>query len=254
MEYRFLYLLVGFAGLAKAHFVFVVPQPGAATAHVILSETLLPSDEVDVGLIAKTSLSLRDLSGAETRLVLEKADHAYVITLPGAGTRLIHGSIDLGLQERQGKSFLLVYYPKTVVGNAFEAKAAVGSSAPVEIVPDGKPGALRLKVLAHGKPQPDSEVTIILPDGTQKKLKTDGGGLTETLTETGRFGAWARYWEALGGEREGKQYTETRNYATLVFDAQAETASSSGATSQATAARFATLPQATSSFGAVVSI
>jgi len=186
---RFLdmFLLLGFATIASAHFVFVVPQPGGTTAQVILSEDLKPSEQVDAGLIGGAKLKLRDARGPETALTLVKGDHAFVTQLPGAGTRLIHGVADLGcMQQGQEKPYLLVYYPKTIVGDAFDHNAVVGSETPVEIIAVGEPGALRLKVLAHGKPQLKTEVTIILPDGAQRKLTTDQAGLTEVLTQTGR--------------------------------------------------------------------
>ena len=72
-------------------------------------------------------------------------------------------------------------------------------------------------------------------------VKTDGSGHTEALTQTGRFGAWARFWETNAGERDGKKYEEQRHYATLVFD------------TTPASVRYARLPQATSSFGAVES-
>lgn len=254
MKQRLLFILLGSTALASAHFVFVVPQPGAATAQVILSETLKPSEEVDVSLISKATLSLRRTGGTDTPLTLMKADHAYVIELPGAGTRLIHGVVDLGVQQReQGKNHLLVYYPKTIVDDAFDPTMVLAGAAPVEIVPVGKPGTLRLKLVAHGQPQSGAEVTVLLPDGEEKKLKTDDSGLTEILTQTGRYGAWARYWEQVGGERDGKRYAETRNYATLVFDVRTGSATGSDSGSTRMATRFATLPQAASSFGAVVS-
>jgi hypothetical protein len=241
-------LLLGVANLADAHFVWVVPAPGGATAQVFISEDLKPSDEVDVGIIGGARLSLRDAEGREIPLTLSRSGPAYATPLSGHGARLVHGSADLGLTARgQEKPYLLVYYPKTILGDAFDPKAAVGNAAPVEILPVGHAGSLHLKVLAHGKPLPASEVTIILPDGAQKKLTTDADGLTAELTQTGRYGAWARYWENAGGERDGKAYAETRNYATLVFDA------ADSAPASAAATRFASLPEATASFGAVVS-
>ena len=75
-------------------------------------------------------------------------------------------------------------------------------------------------------------------------------GQTELLTETGRYGAWGRYWEQTAGERDNKKYEEIRHYATLVFDAPADSAATPGGV---TATRFATLPEAASSFGSVVS-
>ncbi len=204
---------------ASAHFVFIVPQPGGLKAQVFLNEVLKPSDEVDVGMIRGAKLTLRDAEGRESLLPLVSGEHSFVIMLPGSGTRLVHGVVDLGLMQRGAeKPYVLIYYPRAVVGDAFDSKAVPPDGTPVEIIPVGKPGAFRLKVAAHGKPQPNSEVTIILPDGAQKKLMTDAAGLTDVLTQTGRYGAWARCWEPASGEREGKSYAETRNYATIVFD------------------------------------
>ena len=200
---------------------------------------------------AGAKLTLRDAEGHETLLALTKGPQAYLTSLTGAGTRVIHGITDLGLTQRgQVKPYLLVYYPKTILGDAFDSKTIIGDSVPVEIVPLGKAGALRLKVLAHEKPLPETVVTVILPGGTQTKLTTDSSGITEVLTQTGRYGAWARYWETVGGEREGKAYAETHNYATLVFDVPA---GSTARAASATVTPFATLPEKTSSFGAVVS-
>ncbi|HEY3744146.1 MAG TPA: hypothetical protein VGL53_30080 [Bryobacteraceae bacterium] len=221
MKKQLVVVLLGCATMASAHFVFVVPQPGGATAQVFISEELKPTHGVDVGIVGGTKLMLRDGQGHETPLALIKGSQAYTISLPtDGGTRLIHGVADLGVTQRgPANPFLLVYYLKTIVGDAFDSKMIVGSSAPVEIVPVRETRGLRLLVLAHGKPLPDSEVTVILPNGTQKKLKTDSAGITDILTQTGRYGAWARYWEKIGGERDGKTYAETHNYATLVFDA-----------------------------------
>jgi N-acetylneuraminic acid mutarotase len=229
LRFRWAFLPLGLATIANAHFVWVVPQSGGTAAQVFISETLSPTDEVDAGLIAGARLSVRDAQGHETPLPLSKGDHAFGTPLAGGGTRVIHGVADLGrMQLGQEKPYLLLYYPKTVVGDAFDPKTVVGGETPVEIVPVGKPGELRLKLLAHGKPQQQNEVTILLPDGSQKKLKTDESGLTDVLTQTGRYGAWARYWEG-----------ETHNYATLVVDVPGR--------------QFPALPQQTSSFGAVVS-
>ena len=139
---------------------------------------------------------------------------------------------------------VLVYYPKAIEGDAFDGKTVLGHEAPVEIVPVGGVGALRLKLLVEGKPQPNAEITVLLPDGSQKKVKTGSEGETEKFEQNGRYGAWARYWVNAPGERDGKKYEEVRNYATLVFDAGGSTNA---------APRYSTLPQAASSFGAVAS-
>jgi N-acetylneuraminic acid mutarotase/uncharacterized GH25 family protein len=251
-------LLLAAVAVAEAHFIFVVPDDGASGARVFLSEDLKPSGEVDLGIISDAKLRLRDAVGKEVPLQMVKGADAYTVALSGSGTRVIHGILDLGFTQSQGpKPYLLIYYPKSILGDAFDAKSILPDQTPLQIVPVGKPGALRLQMLVRGKPEPNSEITAILPDGTQKKLKTDAAGLTETLTETGRYGAWARYWEPAAGERDHKKYEEIRHYATLVFDAPGGSAGTTSAARAAatgsTARKFATLPEATSSFGSVVS-
>lgn len=244
------FLLLAAASLAQAHFIFVVPEPGGTAAKVFISEELKPDGGVDLGLVAGAKLTLRGANGRETPLEMTKASDAYQIALT-AGTRLVHGVLDLGLTQRGAgaKPHLLVYHPKAIIGNPFDGNVTLGGDTPVEIVPAGQPGALHLRLLTRGKPAANAEVTVILPDGTQKKVKTDGEGQTEVFTQFGRFGAWARFWEPVTGERDGKKYEELRHYATLVFDSPGPAAADKSRNT--TAARFAILPRAASSFGAV---
>ena len=207
---------------ARAHFVFVVPEPGADKAKVILSETLKPDEDVDVKLIAKTSLSVRGADGSETKVLLsgKNGNHAFNVPLPGEGQRIVHGNLVLGVQKRgESKPFLLVYHPKTVLGDAFDAKAALGEKiAKAEIIATGKPGSVVFQVLMAGKPVAGTKATVILPDGKEKEVTVDAEGRTAPFAETGRFGVWARCVEAKAGELEGKPYDETRHYPTLVLD------------------------------------
>lgn len=234
------------AAAMYAHFVFVTPEAGGASARIFISENLLP--DLDAGMISGSKLNLLDASGGDSPLTLERGDKNYFsVALAGSGTRVVYGVTDLGVMSRGGKSHVLIYYPKTIVGNAFDTKAQVGDKTPVELIPTGKPGDFKLKMLAHGKALADSEVTVILPDGNEKKVKTDANGETVAFTATGRYGAWARYWEPTPGERDGKKYEEVRRYATLVIDAGETTSAASPEP-----AGFTKLPQATASFGAVV--
>lgn len=238
-------ILFAAAVSASAHFVFVVPQAGNANASVFISETLKPDPQVDIDIVKDTKLSLRDAGGRETALSLTKSGGVYTTTVVGSGTRVIHGLADLGISGSGDKQYLLLYHPKTILGDAFDTKTVVGKSAPAELIPVGKAGALKLQLLGRGKPQADAEITILFPDGSEKVVKTDKTGQTETFTQNGRYGAWARFWETnASGERDSKKYPETRHYATLVFDTQTATSTSS---------LFATLPEATASFGSAVS-
>lgn len=202
-------LALAVSAALHAHFVFAIPDDSGGKIHVIINEELKPSLEVGVGIIAGTKLSLRDAAGAETPLTLTTEEHTLTGTLPGprTGTRIVHGLTDLGMTSRGSSTpYRLLYYPKTILGSAFDA--SLGGDVPVELVPHGKAGAVTLELVARGKPLPDAEITVILPDGTQQKVMTGADGRTGPFKQTGRYGAWARFWE-----------TSERHYATLVFDA-----------------------------------
>lgn len=248
---RIFFTLAIAASLAQAHFIFVVPEPGGATAKVFLSEVLTPDSMVGADIVSSAKLSVRDAHGGETPLTLTKGSDAYVTPLPGGGARLVHGMLDLGFTQRgQGTPHVLLYYPKTVLGNAFGPNAKLGGDVPVELVPMGEPGAVKLQLIARGKPLADSEVTVILPDGTQETVRTDAHGQTKTMTQKGRYGAWARFWEEAPGERDGKKYDELRHYAMLVFDApHAEQQTAMPGEAEV----VARMPEASASFGGVVS-
>lgn len=225
-----------------AHFTFVVPQPGGEVAELILSETLSREDSVEPSLVAGTQLKLRDEQGKVTALELVRDGHRFVMRLPGRGNRVVYGQANLGVVRRGsgGKPHLLLYYPKTVLGDAFAATGRVGDEQVVEIVPQGSAGAVKLLLVARGKPLAGAEVTVILPDGKQVKALSDSAGVAGPFPGKGRFGAWARYWEDVAGEEGGKRYEQVRHYAMVVFDAYEE------------AAALAPLAEKTSSFGAVI--
>jgi hypothetical protein len=155
------------AAPAHAHFVFVVPDGSGAKAAVVMSEDLKPDSDVDIAVIAGAKLSLRE-GAASKPLAHAAAKDALTLDIPaGLGTRVIHGVADLGVTRRGGaKPHVLVYHPKTILGDAFDPKATLGADVvPVEIVPTGKPGALVLQVLARGKPLANVDVNLVLPDG-----------------------------------------------------------------------------------------
>ncbi len=243
--------VIGASITSQAHFVFVVPEHGNATATVFLSETLRQDAEVDVGLVGGTKLFLRNEQGREQPLTLVKGQQTFTVSLAAGQRGVIRGMADLGVNDRGSKPHLLLYYPKTIVGDAFAPQTKLGDVVPIEIIPAGAPGAVRLQLIARGKPH-SGQITVILPDGSQEMADTDDEGWTEEFSQKGRYGAWARFWETTPGERGGKSYAEVRHYATLVFDAGSGTGATQSA-AEPRATRVATLPEATSSFGAVAS-
>ncbi len=240
MKLRGMIGLFAAAVAAQAHFLFVVPEWGGKKAAVVLTEDLVPGSDAGADYVAGAKLSLRGADGKDAPLEMVKGEKSYEVTLAGSGVRVVHGRKDLGWRQMgTGKPHLLLYYPKTVLGDP--SGVAVGGATPLEIVAHGSAGALQLELLAHGKPAPNAEITVILEGGKQRKVKTDASGRTAPLAVAGRIGAWARYWETEPGERDGKKYEELRHYATFLADVYGK------------ATRVAALPQAASSFGAVES-
>jgi N-acetylneuraminic acid mutarotase len=247
-----LVVLVLTASPASAHFLWVVPEASGTSARVVISESLSVDTRVDIAIAAATSLTWRVAGGRDVPLTLTRAGH--VLTVPLAGhSGVVRGHADLGVRPSGDRAYRLHYYPKTIVGDPFSAGRAA-DGVPIEIVPTGAPGAVRLQVLIAGMPAPDVDINVLLPDGTETVLATEENGLTETLAGYGRFGAWARHWEQVSGEHRGSAFGHTRHYATLVFDAVTPApATAARSAADAVAARVATMPEAASSFGAVAS-
>jgi outer membrane protein assembly factor BamB len=240
--------LLAAAAPASAHFVWAVPESSGQAARVIVSETLAVDPRVDIAILNGATLLWRDGSGRDVPLTLARAGHVLIVPLAGA-RGLLHGHADLGVRPSGDRAYRLHYYPKTIVGDPFGVTVA---RLPIEIVPTGRPGAVRLQVLVAGKPAPDVDVNLLLPDGSDTVVQTGADGLTEVLPGHGRYGAWARHWEQVSGEFRGEAFGHTRHYATLVFDTNATvSANPAASTADVVASAIAKLPEAAASFGAV---
>lgn len=244
-------LLIASVPSVFGHFVFVSAQPGGREARVVMSEDVKP--DLDVKMIASTKLHLLAEDGSVAPLSLSQPEKNYfAVAIPGSGTRVVFGKTEFGVVQRgESKPHLLIYYPKSVVGNAFSPRAVVGSRTPVELQAMGDADGIRFKLTAFGKPVTDSEVVVILPDGSESKVKTDANGETEgEFRERGQYAVWARYWEDGKGEHGGKTYEQVRHYATLVVDTTAMPAASAAAGAGSPAEVIARMPEASASFGA----
>jgi uncharacterized GH25 family protein len=207
-----------FVSAATAHFVYVVPSKDAKGVQVVFSDSLDPDENVAIDKVKSLKMTARSADGKESAVEHKVAEHALVATVP-AQTRVVYGSVTYGLLTRKDvKPALLIYHPKAIL-SACEAKTAtVGEKAAIEIVPVIEAGKTAFLVLVAGKPVADVELSVLLPDGSKAKLKTDAKGQTEATKATGRHAIWARHTEAKAGEIDGKKYEEVRHYATLVID------------------------------------
>lgn len=201
---------------ARAHFVFVVPDDRGLRAEVVFSESLAADPDVDDAPLETMVLEGRSHDGRTTPLPVRARGTGCGIDLPG-GVTSVGGRLDYGVMARGGaEPFLLVYHPRAILGDPFAPAAKPLDDPTPRIVLRGAPGAVRFLVEAAGRAVADADVTVILPDGTQEKVKTGADGLSPAFAASGRYGAWARHVEMLAGEHAGKRYAQVRHYPTLV--------------------------------------
>lgn len=268
MNIRSLYLL-GVALLASptwAHFPFLVPTPNLESVQILLSESLELDDKVPADLVLGGTYGAQLADGRVRMLEAQRAGSSVVANLPGdlAAANLLFGTLDMGFTRRgEGTPHILVYYAKTLLREAFDPNAHV-ANVPIEITPVRTGGGLQLLLSVDGAPQPDTEIVVIMPDGTEREVLTGADGRSEVLRGNGRYGAWARHWIDEPGVRDGEAYDQVRRYATLVFDYESQSPVAEPAErvrghanmpdpiaiKAATPLKLA-LPEATSSFGAV---
>lgn len=211
-------LLVGFlaAGIAQAHFPFILPDEAGAAAKVVFSDSLAPDPDVKIEKLEPTKLFLRDSSGKDTAIEWKKGEACLEAKVHGTGPRTVFGITEYGvLQKGDAKPIRLVYLPKAMIGGAGKP---VGDALKVEIVPAAANGKTRFQVLSGGKPVADVETTVLVPGKDKQMVKTDQDGFTPGYEGAGRFGVYARVTDSKVGEYAGKKYEETRYYATLVVD------------------------------------
>jgi hypothetical protein len=205
-------------GVARAHFVFVLPDEEGTQARVILSETLELDENVDPALVDGVKLVTRDGAGAEGALTLARDGETRLVKLPEKTRGAIHGTLTHGIMKHGPKPFLVVYHPKACLGYPFGSAGRIGAESPAEIVPAGHPGAVRFQLLARGEPVAEAKMIVLLPNGKQQEVVTDAKGHTPVFAAAGRYGAWARHVVAKPGEHSGEAYVEERHYPTLVLD------------------------------------
>jgi hypothetical protein len=157
------------------------------------------------------------IDGKDTPVEFTRGDHLFTAKLTTT-PKVAFGTAVYGLLSKSEKPTLLVYHPKAVFAGADVKAATVGETAALEIVPVAEAGKTRFRLLAKGKPVADAEGSVMLPDGTKEKVKTDADGYTAAFEKTGRYAAYLKLTEVKAGEHDGKKYEEVRHYATLVVD------------------------------------
>jgi uncharacterized GH25 family protein len=208
-----------------AHFIWLVPVKGAATAQVLFSDDLTPDKPELLDKIAKTTWYARDNEGKTTACKWTEARPGYSLAAPGKGPTLLGGVCSYGVVQR-GKDdpFLLNYYAMALVGASPENRPSDVVYAPWDVLPmqilPAKGTARGFVVLFRGKPLGDAEVVVFPQEkGKTETVKTNAEGIVE-LPETpqGRWALRVRHVEKKSGELDGKEYKEIRHYVTRVVN------------------------------------
>lgn len=210
------------APLARAHFIWIVPEKEGTNAQVIFSDTLQPDDAKLLEKIAKTEVLVRGADGKTTAVKWTEGKDAYIVKAE-KGAQGVAAVCHYGVTQR-GKTdpFLLNYYARCAFPAGGESAAdKPWDELPLQIIHQGGP---RFQVLWQGKPLADAEVAILGPGAEKAEdAKTDAKGLFELKeVKAGQYGLRARHLEAKEGELDKKAYKEVRHYSTLVFKANAD--------------------------------
>ncbi len=215
-----------------AHFVWVVVQSQDAakpTAEVYFAELAETDDAELLDRIAKIDVRARNGKGdlseplkLEKRIDADKGG-AWVATVD-PGTEGLSATINYGVLERRGDTFLLMYHAKYLnAGSPAAAKIARDERLPLDVVPQLGEGTL--KVLWQGKPVSGSEVTVQAPGGEEEKFTTDDKGLVKVaLDKPGIYSIRAKWVVEEKGSQDGKDYAKANHYSTLSLRVPGETA------------------------------
>ncbi len=242
-----------------AHFSFIIPSEDSLSAKIIMAETLDDTESISVRFLGDMTLYQKSRRGDVAVLRTKPIDDKTLqVESRGEGTRVIYGKADLGVMERGSTPHHLIYHPKSIIGNPYDDATRLDDASPIELIPvlASTDGQFRLQLVVSGAPKPESEVTMIFPDGTVEVVVTDQDGMTTSFEASGRYAAWARHWDETPGVLNGKMFQQVRHYATIVLDADGDQSTQSAidrASDDSGVARWIDLPIATASFGAVAS-
>lgn len=219
-----LMVLAVVTGKASAHFPFIVPATDGSKILVVFNDVLEPDEKAPIERIAATTLFSVDATGKKTPIKWTKDQHALTLNPPEKDSLMIGGFTDRGFvqsKHTENKPVWIKHYPKAIIGDpALAAKVRLGEHVPLELVPVLAKRKLRFQALWNGKPLPDVEVAVLVPDEPKARVtKTDAQGVTnDSFDLTGRYGARVGFIEKVEGDLDGKKYEEIRSYATLVLD------------------------------------
>ncbi|KOF52553.1 hypothetical protein AD428_19535 [Achromobacter sp. DMS1] len=197
-------VLLGSAGAAQAHFVWIEQAPGGV-AKAYFGEWADDLREKRDGLLGKV-LAAPVVTDAEGKTLKASGEGADFIAFGGAG---------------KGDVRLSQPYPYKDTLVRFGARAGrqdTRGKLDLELVPAAA-GANAFVLQFKGQPLPRTEVTVFGPPKWEKRFRSDENGRIEITTPwPGQYVLEAAHVEDKPGEADGKSYAKVRYVTTLTFD------------------------------------
>lgn len=229
-------LVVTFAAqsMAHAHFLWATVQNGQARFALLENVAEAPNTQ-----FATYVANLSPRSGKQALRLGDPENGARYGSLP-TGETLVSVQNRVGVRDREGQSYLLVYDAK----GAASLEAARGViNGPAEITARRDGNDLVVCVRQEGWPVPGCPVWAQMPgqatapdttSGVQTDLRGEARIPYPAALPGGFVGVRAQVTEPTPGEADGKKYTTIRHWATLTFPtASVATASAASITNVA---------------------
>lgn len=201
---------------AHAHQVWLENAGGQARLHFgEFNENLR---ETSPGLLDKfkgvPTLEQQGPGASAPRVQGQRGKDAFTYTVAGTPQTLFAAPTYPLIDRSKRNLPAMVWQPSArwVAGLA----QPVAPTAPLDLVPTGKPG--ELKVVYQGQPLPKAKVQLAAPSGWTREAETGEDGIVTFVTPwKGQYVAEVKHTDKTPGEAQGEKYGEASYVTTLTF-------------------------------------
>lgn len=214
------------AATAKAHFLWIIVEPDETAgsplvrkAHVFLSETPVPESEKLIEFVK--GVDLKTPQGAS--LPLKTGSDSREAVWLGALPATLDTERDMGVMTKGDKAYRLAYTARTQARPFAAADIEELKGLRVRLVSRSN-GESALMAVLDGKPVEAARIRVYPESGEHFETVTSTGGFVELTDEAhkkslaeGNLAVFANWVDPTPGKSGGKEYSETRHYATWTF-------------------------------------